>query len=91
MQKLCCNNMAVPPGKIVYTGMLNNSGGYVTDCIITRLAQDRWISRLGRKGRDKCEYEGPLINVYYKNGFVRDAHILHTVYLRASHITKFIG
>ena len=49
MQKLCCNDMAVPPGKIVYTGMLNDSGGYVTDCTVTRLAQDRWI------GWEACE------------------------------------
>ena len=41
MQTLCTNNVAVPQGQIVYTGMLNHQGGYVTDCTVTRLALNK--------------------------------------------------
>ena len=43
MQKLCTNNMAVAPGSIVYTGMLNRQGGYQTDCTVTRLSQNKLV------------------------------------------------
>ena len=38
MQQLCANNMAVQPGQVVYTGMLNSRGGFQT---ITRLSMDK--------------------------------------------------
>ena len=41
MQQLCANNMAVQPGQVVYTGMLNTRGGFQTDCTITRLSLDK--------------------------------------------------
>src|SRR4029434_5148906 len=28
LQRLCANDVAVPPGRIVYTGVLNERGGY---------------------------------------------------------------
>lgn len=43
MQELCANDVAVPVGQIVYTGMLNHQGGYVTDCTVTRLAQNKSV------------------------------------------------
>ena len=43
LQRLCSNNVAVPPGKIVYTGMLNGHGGFQTDCTVTRLTQDKLV------------------------------------------------
>lgn len=36
LQWMCTNNMAVPPGKVVYTGLLNSRGGYEADVTITR-------------------------------------------------------
>ena len=41
MQMLCANNVDVPVGKIVYTGMLNERGGYETDCTVTRTAPNK--------------------------------------------------
>ena len=41
MQRLCANNMAVEPGQVVYTGMLNGRGGFQTDCTVTRLGKDK--------------------------------------------------
>ena len=39
MQRLCCANMDVEPGSIVYTGMLNQRGGYEADVTATRLSE----------------------------------------------------
>ncbi|XP_065914699.1 pyruvate dehydrogenase phosphatase regulatory subunit, mitochondrial-like [Dysidea avara] len=43
MQMLCSNNVDVPVGKIVYTGMLNERGGYETDCTVTRTAPNKYF------------------------------------------------
>lgn len=43
LQRLCANDMAVPPCRMVYTGMLNARGGYETDLTCTRLAADRYL------------------------------------------------
>ena len=43
MQKLCTNDMAVAPGGIVYTGMLNQQGGYETYCTATRLSPTKLV------------------------------------------------
>jgi len=37
LQRLCTNDVAVPPGRIVYTGMLNERGGYESDLTVARL------------------------------------------------------
>ena len=36
LQWMCTNNLAVAPGKVVYTGLLNSRGGYEADVTITR-------------------------------------------------------
>ncbi len=43
MQRLCSNNVAVPPGTVVYTGLLNTQGGYQTDCTVSRLSADKYL------------------------------------------------
>ena len=43
LQRLCVNDVAVPPGRIVYTGMLNARGGYESDLTVTRLADDAYF------------------------------------------------
>ena len=40
---VCTNNLAAPPGKTVYTGILNDRGGYESDVTITRLARDDYF------------------------------------------------
>ena len=40
LQRLCANDVAVPPGRIVYTSMLNARGGMEADLTVTRLAED---------------------------------------------------
>ena len=43
LQQLCANDVAVPPGRIVYTGMLNDRGGYESDLTVTRLREDAYL------------------------------------------------
>jgi 4-methylaminobutanoate oxidase (formaldehyde-forming) len=43
LQRLCANDVAVAPGKIVYTAMLNPRGGIETDLTVTRLADERYF------------------------------------------------
>ena len=42
MQHACANNMDVPPGKAVYTGMFNPHGGFESDFTAVRLAEDEY-------------------------------------------------
>ena len=43
LQRLCTANVDVPPGRIVYTLMLNVRGGIELDGTVTRLADDRFL------------------------------------------------
>jgi 4-methylaminobutanoate oxidase (formaldehyde-forming) len=43
LQRLCSNDIAVPVGTTVYTGMLNERGSYESDLTIARLAHDRFL------------------------------------------------
>jgi 4-methylaminobutanoate oxidase (formaldehyde-forming) len=43
LQRLCANDVAVPPGKVVYTGILNHRGGFEADLTVTRLAEDAYL------------------------------------------------
>jgi 4-methylaminobutanoate oxidase (formaldehyde-forming) len=43
LQTLCANDVDVPPGRIVYTAMLNRRGGIECDLTVTRLADDAYL------------------------------------------------
>jgi 4-methylaminobutanoate oxidase (formaldehyde-forming) len=43
LQKVCSNDMAVPVGKVVYTPLLNEKGGFETDVTITRFSEDSFF------------------------------------------------
>ncbi len=43
LQYLCANEVAVPVGQTVYTGMLNERGGYESDFTLTRIAHDEFL------------------------------------------------
>ena len=43
LQRLCANDVAVPPGTTIYTGLLNARGTYESDLTIARLATDRFL------------------------------------------------
>ncbi len=41
--RICANDVAVAPGKVVYTQWLNERGGIEADLTVTRLAEDRYL------------------------------------------------
>ncbi len=43
LQWLCTNDVAVPPGRTVYTGMLNDRGTYESDITVTRLSVTEFL------------------------------------------------
>jgi 4-methylaminobutanoate oxidase (formaldehyde-forming) len=43
LQHICCNDVNVPIGKVVYTQMLNERGGIEADITVTRLAEDKFF------------------------------------------------
>jgi 4-methylaminobutanoate oxidase (formaldehyde-forming) len=43
LQRLCTADVAIGPGRAVYTGMLNEHAGYEADVTVTRLAPDRYL------------------------------------------------
>ncbi|XP_035679214.1 pyruvate dehydrogenase phosphatase regulatory subunit, mitochondrial-like isoform X1 [Branchiostoma floridae] len=43
LQRLCCNEVDVPVGTVLHTGMLNHYGGYENDCSLARLAENLYL------------------------------------------------
>jgi 4-methylaminobutanoate oxidase (formaldehyde-forming) len=43
LQHLCANDIAVPVGRTVYTGLLNERGTYESDLTIARLAREKFL------------------------------------------------
>ncbi len=43
LNRVCGNDVAVPPGRIVYTQFLNARGGIEADVTVTRLSEDAYI------------------------------------------------
>jgi 4-methylaminobutanoate oxidase (formaldehyde-forming) len=43
LQRLCANDVAVAPGHMVYTGMLNERGGFESDLTVTRVGSDAYL------------------------------------------------
>jgi 4-methylaminobutanoate oxidase (formaldehyde-forming) len=43
LQRLCANDVAVPVGQTVYTGLLNARGTYESDLTVARLTADRFL------------------------------------------------
>ena len=43
LQRICANDVAVAPGRVVYTSMLNERGGIEADLTVTRTATDSYL------------------------------------------------
>ena len=74
MQRICANNVAVAPGKIVYTQMLNSRGGIVADVTVTRLSETRYMMG-DRSGDAASRHE--LGEAKSEAGFPRRCHGCH--------------
>ena len=55
LQRLCANDLNVPPGRIVYTAMLNPRGGFESDLTVIRLGETSFllITGTGQATRDR--------------------------------------
>jgi 4-methylaminobutanoate oxidase (formaldehyde-forming) len=40
LQRVCAGNVAIPPGRLLYTPILNHRGGYESDVVVMRLDAD---------------------------------------------------
>jgi heterotetrameric sarcosine oxidase gamma subunit len=62
MQCLCSNDVAVPPGRIVYTAILNDHAGYESDLTVTRISEDEFliVTGAGQATRDFAWIERAL-------------------------------
>lgn len=43
LQNICCNDISVPIGKVVYTQLLNERGGIEADLTVTRMAESTYF------------------------------------------------
>jgi 4-methylaminobutanoate oxidase (formaldehyde-forming) len=43
LQRLCANDISVPIGRCVYTGLLNERGGYESDLTVTRIGDEAFF------------------------------------------------
>ncbi len=43
LNRICCNDIAVEPGRIVYTQWVNDAGGIEADLTVTRLSRNRFM------------------------------------------------
>ena len=43
LQRICAGDVDVPPGRVVYTAMLNGRGGIEADLTVTRLSEDSYL------------------------------------------------
>ena len=43
LNRICANDVAVPPGRVVYTQWLNERGGIEADLTVTRESHDRYL------------------------------------------------
>lgn len=43
LQYLCSNDVDVPVGSIIHTGMQNSRGGYENDCSLARITYNQWV------------------------------------------------
>ena len=43
LQHICAGNVDVPPGRVVYTSMLNERGGIEADLTVTRLSEESYL------------------------------------------------
>ena len=55
LSRLCCNQVDVEPGRIVYTQWVNEEGGFEGDLTVTRLALDKYLVICGENAHGHTE------------------------------------
>lgn len=66
LQKVCSNDVEVPVGGVVHTGMQNEHGGYENDCLLIRRATNRYHGSSAWTSIIACIfYTNAVENAYY--------------------------
>lgn len=55
LDRISCNDIDVPVGRVVYTAWTNAKGGFEADLTVTRLAQDRFLVVVGENSHGHTE------------------------------------
>lgn len=55
LNRISCNEVDVPPGRVVYTAWTNEKGGFEADLTVTRLAADRFLVVVGENSHGHTE------------------------------------
>jgi 4-methylaminobutanoate oxidase (formaldehyde-forming) len=55
LSRISCNDVAVAPGRVVYTAWTNEQGGFEADLTVTRLAEDRYLVVVGENSHGHTE------------------------------------
>lgn len=55
LNRISCNDVDVPPGRVVYTAWTNEAGGFEADLTVTRLASDRFLVVVGENSHGHTE------------------------------------
>ena len=84
LQRLCANDVAVAPGRIVYTQMLNQRGGIESDLTVTRLDAESYliVTGAGQATRDAD---------WIRRHIAADAHALLTDVTGAWAVLSLMG
>ncbi|XP_031826376.1 pyruvate dehydrogenase phosphatase regulatory subunit, mitochondrial [Nomia melanderi] len=56
LQYLCSNDVDVPVGSIIHTGMQNNRGGYENDCSLARIASNHYMMIAPTIQQTRCKH-----------------------------------
>ncbi|XP_031782504.1 pyruvate dehydrogenase phosphatase regulatory subunit, mitochondrial [Nasonia vitripennis] len=56
LQYLCSNDVDVPVGSIIHTGMQNHRGGYENDCSLARIAPNHFMMIAPTIQQTRCKY-----------------------------------
>ena len=84
LQRLCAGDVGVPPGRAVYTAMLNERGGFEADLTVTRLSDDAYMVVTGCATERRDEH-------WIRQGVPDDAHAFVTNVSSAYAVLSVMG
>jgi glycine cleavage system aminomethyltransferase T/glycine/D-amino acid oxidase-like deaminating enzyme len=83
LNQVCANDVAVPPGKIVYTQWLNERGGIEADVTVTRLSESAYLIVGGAETETK--------DFNWLSGHIGDAHCVLTSVTSGMGVISLMG
>lgn len=92
LQRLCSNDIDVPVGAIVHTGMQNEKGGYENDCMLVRQQENSYfmVSPTSQQTRvyERMHRNLPKDSTVVLNDITSMYTVINVVGPKASHLLK---